>query len=581
MELKPKGKDDSSDSKPAEEEEDLDDKLAKQTGGLHIDKQIRDSEIPKELTPQRNTISLPQHSKLSPISPKLSTMATSSITIQQPTDTQPLTQGGGDGSSSKGKGSGSGTTGAGSMTAATTTGTAASINSKLKASLSQYSTPGGGRSGPPSGGPPSGGPPSGGPPSGGSGGPGGNPPGAPGPPTPIPPAQGGQQPIARAADVKSMGGLPQVFTGDRLVADDFIEEVKGYLRLNQDVAGYNSPIKKVALTLTLMKGPQIAGWTRDMGNWLDTLDPVLDNIPDVWDQFLYEFLQQFQDSQRENRARGEIERCTMRFLEIDDYIARFEDLSRIAGYDANSRAVFQLFTKGLPDDILKEVLTSPTPVTYVDLKDKAIAATRSKVLINNILRTRNPNRGVGGFNCGVFNAFLRPNNNNSQRPRTFFNQGNQGGFFQQCGPGFRQGPPQAQYNSTNTPRWMNNVPIPMDLGHTRTPNWRSNNRGRTQGNATGFGPAPRNNTTGPPPGNTSNNCFECGQTGHYARNCPCHRRGQAKANLIDFNNEYDNYEGSETPDPINDIKQQLNAMSLDKKAKLAEEMGVSEDFPIA
>jgi len=270
-ELEPKGKGDNLDSKPAEEEKDLDDKLVKQTGGLRINDQIRDSEIPKELTPQRNTVSLPQHTKLLPISPKLSTMATSSIMIQQPADTQPLTQGGGDGSSSKGKSSGSGTTGTGSTTTTTATGTAASVNSKLKASLGCYSTPGRGRSGPPSGGPPSGG----------SGGPGGNPPRAPGPPAPAPPAQGGQQPIARAADIKSMGGLPQVFTGDHLIADNFIEEVKGYLQLNQDVASYNSPIKKVALTLTLMKGPQVAGWTRDMGTWLDTLDPVLDNIPDV------------------------------------------------------------------------------------------------------------------------------------------------------------------------------------------------------------------------------------------------------------------------------------------------------------
>jgi len=357
-------KDASSDSEP-EAEEDSDEELAKQTGGLSINNQIRDTEIPRELTPQRNTTSLPRHTKLLPVSPKLSTMATASITIQQPADTQPITQGGGDGSSSKGKSSGSGTTGAGSMATMTATGTAASINSKLKASLGRYSTPGGGRSGPPSGGPPSGG----------SGGPGGGPPGAPVPPAQGPPVQGGQQPIARAADVKSMGGPPQIFTGDRLIADDFIEEVKGYLQLNQDVAGYNSPIKKVALTLTLMKGPQVAGWTRDMGTWLDTLDPVLDNIPNVWDQFLYEFSQQFQDSQRENRARGEIERCTMKFPEIDNYIARFEDLSCIAGYDANSGAVFQLFTKGLPDDILKEVLTSPTPTTYIDLKDKAISAT--------------------------------------------------------------------------------------------------------------------------------------------------------------------------------------------------------------
>ena len=215
---KPKENNNSSSDEPAEEK-DSDDELAEQAGGLCIDEQIRETEIPRELTPRRNTVSLPRHTKLSPISPKLSTMATSSITIQQPADTHTITQGGGDGSSSKGKGSASGTTGTGNTTTATTTGTAASVNSKLKASLSRYSTPSGGHSGPPSGGPPSRG----------SGGPGGNPPRAPGPPAPIPPAQGGQQPIAQAADVKSMGGLLQVFSSDRLLADDFIEEVKGYL----------------------------------------------------------------------------------------------------------------------------------------------------------------------------------------------------------------------------------------------------------------------------------------------------------------------------------------------------------------
>ena len=66
--------------------------------------------------------------------------------------------------------------------------------------------------------------------------------------------------MAVPADVKAMGGLPVAFDGDRLRADDFIEEVKGFLQLNQDVAGYNSPIKKVAFTLTLMHGSQIAGW---------------------------------------------------------------------------------------------------------------------------------------------------------------------------------------------------------------------------------------------------------------------------------------------------------------------------------
>jgi hypothetical protein len=84
------------------------------------------------------------------------------------------------------------------------------------------------------------------------------------------PASAAQQPIAVAADVKAMGGLPQVFNGEHTKADDFIEEVKGYLRLNQDVAGYNFPIKKVAFTLTLIKGSEVAGWTCDIGPWIDT-----------------------------------------------------------------------------------------------------------------------------------------------------------------------------------------------------------------------------------------------------------------------------------------------------------------------
>ena len=85
-----------------------------------------------------------------------------------------------------------------------------------------------------------------------------------------PPSRGGgkggppQQNVAPANNVKSMEKLPEVFTGNRTHADNFIEEVKAYLRLNADVAGFNSPMNKVAFTVTLMKGPEVARWTRDI-----------------------------------------------------------------------------------------------------------------------------------------------------------------------------------------------------------------------------------------------------------------------------------------------------------------------------
>jgi hypothetical protein len=153
-----------------------------------------------------------------------------------------------------------------------------------------------------------------------------------------------------------MGGLPQVFNGDHTKANDFIEEIKGYLRLNQDVAGYNSPIKKVAFTLTLIKGSEVAGWTHDIGAWIDTLDPVADNVADVWDQFLIEFATQFQDSSHKERARIDLENCCMRYPYIDEYISKFEGLARLAGYTQGNPEVTHYFLKGLTRSILEEVM---------------------------------------------------------------------------------------------------------------------------------------------------------------------------------------------------------------------------------
>jgi hypothetical protein len=86
-----------------------------------------------------------------------------------------------------------------------------------------------------------------------------------------------------------MGQLPQVFSGDRSQADNFVDELRGYLRLNQNVAGFNLLITKVSLALTLIKGPEVAGWAHDMGNWVEAFDLDTQNIPAIWKTFLLEF----------------------------------------------------------------------------------------------------------------------------------------------------------------------------------------------------------------------------------------------------------------------------------------------------
>jgi hypothetical protein len=155
-------------------------------------------------------------------------------------------------------------------------------------------------------------------------------PGSLGPGGPVGP-QALQQPIVPAGDVKTMGQLPQTFMGNCAQVDNFIKEVKGYLQLNQDMAGFNLSIRKIVFMLTLIKGLDTMGWTHNMGNFLDMLGPA-DNIPDLWMQFLLEFGQQFQDMQKEDWAHMQLEGLRMHFPEVDTYITKFEELARQAGY---------------------------------------------------------------------------------------------------------------------------------------------------------------------------------------------------------------------------------------------------------
>jgi len=76
-------------------------------------------------------------------------------------------------------------------------------------------------------------------------------------------------PIILTTDTRTAGVLSQIFDRSREKADDFIEEVKDYLQLNEQVPSFNSPQYKITFTLTLIKGLKVVGWKRDMGRWLN------------------------------------------------------------------------------------------------------------------------------------------------------------------------------------------------------------------------------------------------------------------------------------------------------------------------
>ena len=76
------------------------------------------------------------------------------------------------------------------------------------------------------------------------------------------PAAGGQ--AAGRPDTKPIGELPSVFTGDRELAEQFLDELEGYFLLNRAVPQYNGGGNKTALMLTLIRGADVSGWAKDM-----------------------------------------------------------------------------------------------------------------------------------------------------------------------------------------------------------------------------------------------------------------------------------------------------------------------------
>ena len=73
---------------------------------------------------------------------------------------------------------------------------------------------------------------------------------------------------------------------------------------------------------------------------------------------------------------------------VDSYVAKFEDLCRLAEYTVGSEETVYLFMQGLTEQIQKEVLRPPIPTTYYDTKQRAIDAARSVQLIEALAKNK-------------------------------------------------------------------------------------------------------------------------------------------------------------------------------------------------
>ena len=121
-------------------------------------------------------------------------------------------------------------------------------------------------------------------------------------------------------------------------------------------------------------------------DWLSQLDPLIDDIEDVWVQFLDAFAEQFQDFQKGERARTGVESIKMTWHLIDQYIQDFEQLAAEAGYTLGDTPTNQYFIRGLVPSVGRDVFKPSPSDDYQVLKKRAIDSVISQKVTSLCLR---------------------------------------------------------------------------------------------------------------------------------------------------------------------------------------------------
>jgi hypothetical protein len=104
------------------------------------------------------------------------------------------------------------------------------------------------------------------------------------------------------------------------------------------------------LFLSFIKGPNIQEWVAAQIEWLgDQLAGGAQVHNEyLWRTIIDRFKDAFTDTMSVEKAERAIKEICMKDGDLDGYIAKFEQLARIAGHDLNAKGTWTMFAEGLP-----------------------------------------------------------------------------------------------------------------------------------------------------------------------------------------------------------------------------------------
>ena len=173
------------------------------------------------------------------------------------------------------------------------------------------------------------------------------------------------------------GTPPDTFTRVRANADVFMQQWKLYWMINDEHVNIQSPFKRVVTALHFIRGPNVNDWVKKQLTSLTNkvthpTNPIGHGDEVLWNDFKQAFRAAFTDTTKKQTGHAKLHALKMRIGGLDDYIAAFEHLAALAGYDLLDQGVVYLFARNLERGLLSTILhCKKTPEMFAQWKEAA------------------------------------------------------------------------------------------------------------------------------------------------------------------------------------------------------------------
>jgi Retrotransposon gag protein len=223
--------------------------------------------------------------------------------------------------------------------------------------------------------------------------------------------------------VSLQGTAPTIFTGERSLSDTFMRDFKIYKIMNPLANVIKQPYARVAMALSLIRGPKVDDWVDEQLKELEQrvrMTPKGDEM--LWTEFEMAFTSTFTDTAKKEDAYQKLKHLKMKDELVDDYITVFNSLAAKAGWELSNTGTIDAFRSGLQPGTLNTIMNRDTwPDTMPQWQQAAQDKMRKYLTKKAILSFRLTMGNQG--NLGTRNQWQRR-----------FGQRGQGGSSSSCDP---------------------------------------------------------------------------------------------------------------------------------------------------